>query len=360
MPKSRPKWFQPDIFSPPSVNNADFTVFSRNFPPKENQNPPPAVSSAPAAQDISLKEALWQEIRQFKSEKLYAEALSCFHTLFEKKYADNYTFYELADIYFLMNDYTRSLNWLQKFRTAEPENGKGFLLQARIFLQLGKKDDALSVVSQLFSRKIKIDEEEDLQKLDRLISRLKKIFKADKLLRRCPDINTYEKQRRHSLKNNFAAKTVPAVSDDTAGTIIERTTMPTSNSPVNPHLCAALNRIWDMQAANQEDTKNILNYSAEDIGNAVMQQVLSYKKKIWLFNYLADIFRSHNNLKTALYLLRQALLLDDENEIVLKNLGYLLYKNGEYKAASAVLEDITVKDFAVSDLIRQCRNLESE
>ena len=71
-----------------------------------------------------------------------------------------------------------------------------------------------------------------------------------------------------------------------------------------------------MQAVNQEDTKNILNYSAEDIGNAVMQQVLSYKKKIWLFNYLADIFRSHNNLKTALYLLRQALLLDDENEIV--------------------------------------------
>lgn len=76
-----------------------------------------------------------------------------------------------------MNDYTRSLNWLQKFRTAKPENGKGFLLQARIFLQLGKKDDALSVVSQLFSRKIKIDEEEDLQKLDRLISRLKKSLK---------------------------------------------------------------------------------------------------------------------------------------------------------------------------------------
>ena len=72
------------------------------------------------------------------------------------------------------------------------------------------------------------------------------------------------------------------------------------------------------------------------------------------------MFRILNNLKTALYLLRQALLLDDENEIVLKNLGYLLYKNGEYKAASSVLEDITVKDFAVSDLIRQCRNLESE
>lgn len=136
--------------------------------------------------------------------------------------------------------------------------------------------------------------------------------------------------------------------------------MPTSKIPVNQALSTVLNRIWDMQTANNDDTKNILNYPAEEIGNAVMHQVLSYKKKIWLFNYLADIFRSHNNAKTALYLLRQALLLDDENDIILKNLGYLLYKNGEYKAALAALEDITVKDFAVLDLIRQCRNLESE
>lgn len=358
MSKSRPKWFQPDIFSSPSLNDTDFTVFSKDFSLKEN--PAPSVSSTSSADDTSLKEALWEEIHQFKTEKLYAEALACFHTLFEKKYADNYTFYELADIYFLMNDYTRSLNWLQKFQVAEPENCKGFLLQARIFLQLGKKDDALSTVCRLFSRKIKIDTEEDFQKLDQLITRLKKIFKTDKLLRRCPDINTYEKQRRHCLKNISTDKAMPAVSNDTTGTIIERTIMPTSKTPVNQALSTVLNRIWDMQTANNDDTKNILNYPAEEIGNAVMHQVLSYKKKIWLFNYLADIFHNHNNAKTALYLLRQALLLDDENDIILKNLGYLLYKNGEYKAALAALEDITVKDFAVLDLIRQCRNLESE
>ena len=143
MSKSRPKWFQPDIFSSPSLNDTDFTVFSKDFSLKEN--PAPSVSSTSSADDTSLKEALWEEIHQFKTEKLYAEALACFHTLFEKKYADNYTFYELADIYFLMNDYTRSLNWLQKFQVAEPENCKGFLLQARIFLQLGKKDDLVNL-----------------------------------------------------------------------------------------------------------------------------------------------------------------------------------------------------------------------
>lgn len=33
-----------------------------------------------------------------------------------------------------------------------------------------------------------------------VIEKLKKIFKADKLMRRCPNLNTYQKQRRQSLK----------------------------------------------------------------------------------------------------------------------------------------------------------------
>lgn len=351
MRKTRTQWFQPDIFSSHNINNVnEFTVFSKDFSHEKNSS----------SEETSLKEALWEEIHQFKAEKLYAEALSCIHTLFEKKYADNYTFYELADIYFLMNDYTRSLNWLQKFRLAEPKNCKGFLLQAQILLQQGKKEEALSVINQLLSQKIIINSEEDFQKLDQIINRLKKIFKADKLLRRCPNINIYQKQRRHILKNTPVTTTTSTVSKTTVDTTIERTIMPTSNLSVNPQLSATLNHIWDMQTANQEDIKTILNSSAEDISNAIMHQVLSYKKKIWLFNYLADIFRSHNNLETALYLLRQALLLDDENDIILKNLGYLLCRNGEYKAGLATLENVSVKDFAVSDLIFKCRNLESE
>lgn len=349
--KTHPKWFQPDILSPQNTKPADFTVFSQEFSPQPAKTP-----SVPAALEKSLKDALLEEIRRFKAEKLYAEALSCFHTIFEKKYADNYTFYELADIYFLMNDYARSTNWLQKFQTAEPENCKGFLLQAKIFLQQGKKEDALSVIAQLFSQKITIKDEEDFQALDYLIERLKKIFKADKLARRCPDINNYQKKRRHILKN------MPLVKPKSVQqpVQIERSTMPTPAPSANSHLSAVISRIWDMQSANQEDAANILRSSAEEISSAVLSQVLSYKKKVWLFNYLADLFRQHNNLKNALFLLRQALLLDDENDVILKNLGYLLCQNGEYQAALATLEDISVKDFAVSDLIRKCRNLESE
>ena len=354
--KIRRKWFQPNTNTSSASTFSKFTVFSNEY----TSIKPNSAQTTTTTAEKSLKDILWEEIHQFKAKKLYAEALSCFSTIFEKKYADNYTFYELADIYFLMNDYTRSLKWIQKFQTAEPKNCKGFLLKAQIFLQQGKKEEVLTIINQLFSQKVEIKSEEDYQKLDYIINRLKKIFKADKLARRCPLLNDYQRKRRHILKNT------QQVDKETTQSIqpvqIEGTIMPTStqNIPSNSQLNSLLNHIWDMQSVNQEDTQKILNSSAEEITSAIMKQVLSYKKKIWLFNYLADVFRKHNNLNSALFLLRQALLLDDENDIILKNLGYLLCQNGEYKAALNTLEDIAVKDFAVLDLIQKCRNLESE
>lgn len=354
MKKIRRKWFQPNTNTSPASTFPKFTVFSNEY----TSIKPNSAQTTNTTTEKSLKDILWEEIHQFKTKKLYAEALSCFSTIFERKYADNYTFYELADIYFLMNDYTRSLKWIQKFQTAEPKNCKGFLLKAQVFLQQGKKEEVLNIINQLFSQKIEITSEEDYQRLDNIINRLKKIFKADKLARRCPLLNDYQRKRRHILKNTQQVD--KEITQSVQPVQIEGTIMPTQNMPSNPQLTTLLNHIWDMQSANQEDTQKILNSSAEEITSAIMKQVLSYKKKIWLFNYLADIFRKHNNLNSALFLLRQALLLDDENDIILKNLGYLLCQNGEYKAALATLEDIAVKDFAVLDLIQKCRNLESE
>ena len=88
---------------------------------------------------------------------------------------------------------------------------------------------------------------------------------------------------------------------------------------------------------------------------AIKAQLLSLTKKLWLYNYVADIYRQHNKLTSAIYLLRQALLIDDENDLLLKNLGYTLYLNHEYAAALVTFEDILHKDFSVYDFIKQCR-----
>lgn len=135
--------------------------------------------------------------------------------------------------------------------------------------------------------------------------------------------------------------------------------MPDTNTNINPALQNTINQIWDMQIANKENISTILATPCEQVSQCIMSQVLSYKKKIWLFNYLADIFRTHNNLQSAIFLLRQALLLDDENDFILKNLGYLLCQNGEYPNALVVLKDIKHKDFAILDLIAKCQDLKN-
>lgn len=133
--------------------------------------------------------------------------------------------------------------------------------------------------------------------------------------------------------------------------------MPDTN--INPTLQNIINHIWDMQTASKENISIILTTPCEQITQCILSQVLSYKKKLWLFNYIADIFRTHNKPQSAIFLLHQALLLDDENDFILKNLGYLLYQNGEYPYALVILKDIKNKDFAVIDLISKCQDLKN-
>ena len=195
-----------------------------------------------------------------------------------------------------------------------------------------------------------------------IIEKLKKIFKADKLMRRCPNLNTYQKQRRQSLKTQKQKNPVThdlTVHQSTAINSAKGVIMPDTNTNINPALQNTINQIWDMQIANKENISTILATPCEQVSQCIMSQVLSYKKKIWLFNYLADIFRTHNNLQSAIFLLRQALLLDDENDFILKNLGYLLCQNGEYPNALVVLKDIKHKDFAILDLIAKCQDLKN-
>ena len=282
--------------------------------------------------------------------------------LFEKNIVDSDIIYELADTYLCLHDYERAFNWTQKLKAQSPQDCRSLLLEIQLLLVHGKKEEALTTLNHLLSNKITLKDEKDYQLLDMIIEKLKKIFKADKLMRRCPNLNTYQKQRRQSLKTQKQKNPVThdlTVHQSTVINSAKGVIMPDTNTNINPALQNTINQIWDMQIANKENISTILATPCEQVSQCIMSQVLSYKKKLWLFNYLADIFRTHNNLQSAIFLLRQALLLDDENDFILKNLGYLLCQNGEYPNALVVLKDIKHKDFAVLDLIAKCQDLKN-
>lgn len=375
--KKRPKWFQQTSFTQPTSSaDISYSVFKNLYPsstPKQNINiaktsskNSPSSSTSNIKNEISPKEKqkieFLSKIHQFKHQKQYEEALSHIQILFEKDNVDNDIIYELADTYLCLHDYERAFNWIQKFKTQFPQDCRNLLLEIQLLLAHGKKEEALTTLNRLLSNKSTLNDEEDYQLLDMIIEKLKKIFKADKLMRRCPNLNIYQKKRRQSLKTQKQKNPVNHDLTVHQSTVINSTKgviMPDTNTNINPALQNTINQIWDMQIANKENISTILTTPCEQVSQCIMSQVLSYKKKLWLFNYLADIFRTHNNLQSAIFLLRQALLLDDENDFILKNLGYLLCQNGEYPNALVVLKDIKHKDFAVLDLITKCQDLKN-
>lgn len=377
--KAQIKWSQSAIKLSKSSNNMNYAVFQdmirdlTTTSSTNEQNTNAYKTSTPSTKTISpsdstnnnenLLNAILADIKNLKHKKAYEEVLSYIQHLFENKrnLITQDIIYELADVYFLMQDYQRAFNWIQKFSKQNPKDCRSFLLSAQIYLNLGQKEDALNTIDTLFKLNIVLSTEQDYKNLDKIIEHLKKIFKTDKLLRRCPSINDYQKKRRYLLKQQKATNfSVEHSSDKLNGSSNSSTntsiTTEKSQGAIMPNspLQQTINHIWDLQHASDEDINILLANNAPKISECIMTQVLAYTKKLWLFNYIANIFRIHNDLNSAIYLLRQALLLDDENDLILANLGYLLYLNQDYVNALNTLNDIKIKDFATLDLIQKC------
>lgn len=347
--KKRAKWFQDTtkISISNDISPSSFTIF-KNFCNPPNKSIKQTDISINTTKD-SLKNSLLSELHQFKQEQLYEEALSCIQTLFEMNVVDENIIYELADIYLLTNDHERAYKWIQQLKLKSPQDNRIYLLETQFFLALNKKEEALSTINQLLDNPPPLFSEIYYLTLDNIIDKLKKIFKTDKLVRRCPALNNYWKKRRQSLKSQK--------------TFIQTNTNKTNNtntlkgdimSKINTPLQMALSHIWDLQYANEKDKSIILATPATELSEAIMNQVLSYSKKLWLFNYIADIFRLEKNFSATIYLLRQALLLDDENDLILKNLGYILYQQQDYYNALNSFKDVKTKDFIINDFINKC------
>ena len=331
--------------------------------PTQRENdckPPDFIKAEPSAppkppQTDQLRQKLYSDVQQFKRRGMYREALAALQTLSELHGAGSDLIYETAEIYFAMREYTDCYKWLQRFIAREPLDARGSLLMAQLLLCFNRRDDAVNFLNKLLNQKPDFPEEKYYESLDRLIDKLKKILKAEKLLRRCPKLAGYEKIRRQ-MKRSFRQS---ADSGQNSATLITQgeIQMNENQSAVSEgsyKLGKTIDHVWEMQRANDDDTAALLEANAEKISECIFCLVLSYKKKLWLFNYIAGIFYYHDRIDAAVHLLRQALLLDDEDSLILKNLGYLLCKKGEYSAAKAALGDIAVKDFATQDLIRKC------
>ena len=97
-------------------------------------------------------ELLRKEILTLKANEDYEEAMLKIVELFELGYNDIDVMYELAEIYYLTNDYERAATWVGKILGANNSHKKTLLLAIQIYNNSGQSEKALPVIELLLSR----------------------------------------------------------------------------------------------------------------------------------------------------------------------------------------------------------------
>ena len=112
-----------------------------------------------------------------------------------------------------------------------------------------------------------------------------------------------------------------------------------------------LRKILAQEEIADSEVDEIIKVSRDNISEEIMKFEASLVSKIALYNYFSFMQFKLNNFENSIYYLKQALIIDDQNDMLLKNIGFVLFKNNQIVEAKEYLQKVKNKDFMVLDLI---------
>ena len=269
-------------------------------------------------------ELLRKEILTLKANEDYEEAMLKIVELFELGYNDIDVMYELAEIYYLTNDYERAATWVGKILGVNNSHQETLLLAIKIYNNSGQSEKALPVIELLLSTHDAnfISENKDF---------FNGIINANK-----------EQSAQFKLISKFIS-TDNIISNDA---IVSK-----DINEVDFCIDAYLVKIINQEQIVDKEVEIAISIDKEVVSAAIMAYQTSLVNKIALYNYFSYAKFKLEALVDSIYYLQQALLIDDQNDMLLKNLGFALYKNNQKLEAKEYLQKVQNKDFMVLDLL---------
>ena len=269
-------------------------------------------------------ELLRKEILTLKANEDYEEAMLKIVELFELGYNDIDVMYELAEIYYLTNDYERAATWVGKILGVNNSHQETLLLAIKIYNNSGQSEKTLPVIELLLSRSDA-----------KFINENKEFFSGI--------INVNKEQiAQFKLISKFI---------NADNIVLNETSVSTTSNEVDFCINSYLTKILKHEQIADKEVDIAINQEKEVVAEAIMAYQTSLVNKIALYNYFSYAKFKLDALTDSIYYLKQALLIDDQNDLVLKNLGFVLSKNNEQSAAKEYLQKVQNKDFMVLDLL---------
>ena len=269
-------------------------------------------------------ELLRKEILTLKDNEDYEEAMLKIVELFELGYNDIDVMYELAEIYYLTNDYERAATWVGKILGVNNSHQETLLLAIKIYNNSGQSEKTLPIIELLLSRSD-----------DKFINENKEFFSGI--------INVNKEQiAQFKLISKFI---------NADNIVLNETSVSTTSNEVDFCINSYLTKILKQEQIADKEVDVAINQDKEVVAEAIMAYQTSLVNKIALYNYFSYAKFKLDALTDSIYYLKQALLIDDKNDLVLKNLGFVLFKNNEQSVAKEYLQKVQNKDFMVLDLL---------
>ena len=270
-------------------------------------------------------ELLRKEILTLKANEDYEEAMLKIVELFELSYNDIDVMYELAEIYYLTNDYERAATWVGKILGVNNSHQETLLLAIKIYNNSGQSEKTLPVIELLLSRS------------DAKFINENKEFFSGIINKNIEQVTNYKLISNFINFNGF----------DEAENLSNEIPIQVKKVSINDYL----RKILAQEEIADSEVDEIIKVSRDNISEEIMKFEASLVSKIALYNYFSFMQFKLDNFENSIYYLKQALIIDDQNDMLLKNIGFALYKNDQIVEAKEYLQKVQNKDFMVLDLL---------
>ena len=270
-------------------------------------------------------ELLRKEILTLKDNEDYEEAMLKIVELFDTGYNDIDIMYELAEIYYLTNDYERAATWVGKILGVNNSHQETLLLAIQIYNNSGQSEKALPVIELLLSRS------------DAKFINENKEFFSGIINKNIEQVTNYKLISNFINFNGF----------DEAENLSNEIPIQVKKVSINDYL----RKILAQEEIADSEVDEIIKVSRDNISEEIMKFEASLISKIALYNYFSFMQFKLNNFENSIYYLKRALIIDDQNDMLLKNIGFALFKNNQMVESKEYLQKVKNKDFMVLDLI---------
>lgn len=303
-----------------------------------------------------------KEVEQLKYERKYNAAMEKIISLFNAGHTDADLMMDLAQIYYDTQDYERAAVWANNTYN-KSQDLEALLFLAKIYSSDDKMEQMAETLNSALEKPVNAFNHEQRKTIDDLLFYIELSYEEDEIEAKFPNAAKWLKNSDDILNAEIidAPENTASILQEP---ILESSKEKNASALEITEMQIENNEDFDIQSfimalvsghdVVQSDWELVIKCNTELIMQTVSQINISLNKKILVLNCIASAFYQYKILEKAIVFLKAALEFNDQDDLILKNLGYIYYEQGNMENAMIVLQAVQNKDFMVCDLLQKC------